>query len=311
MATTGESSSATVDTSAGHLSVHIPGAHPDEVHFLFERQPKRLGYSFVASIGVQAAVVALLIVLSRFAPPVTEGLSLVFERPNEQIVWLPEKGPGGGGGGGGNKMPDPPRKAELPGKAKITVPVEKPPVIEPPKEPPKEEPKEEPKPIEAITIPALAQASAAETLTGAIDTKPGPPTLSQGSGSGGGAGTGTGTGIGPGTGSGLGPGSGGGTGGGFYQPGNGVTTPIALDQVKPQYTSEAMRARIQGTVWVECIVQTTGVCTDVHVVRSLDQTFGLDREAVKAAQQWRFKPGMRFGQPVPVLVTIELSFALR
>jgi protein TonB len=90
-----------------------------------------------------------------------------------------------------------------------------------------------------------------------------------------------------------------------------VTTPIALDQVKPQYTSEAMRARIQGTVWVECIVQPNGVCTDVHVVRSLDPNFGLDQEAVKAARQWRFKPGTRLGQPVPVLVTIELSFALR
>jgi len=55
----------------------------------------------------------------------------------------------------------------------------------------------------------------------------------------------------------------------------------------------------------------TGVCTDVQVVRSLDPTFGLDNEAVKAARQWRFKPGMRLGQPVPVLVTIELTFALR
>lgn len=270
--------------------------------------PKRKRNTQISTVVGYVSLVALVVFLSTVLP---EPPSLRQDPDLPDLIFVMTEGPGGGGGGGGNKMPDPPRKAELPGKAKITVPVEKPPVIEPPKEPPKEEPKEEPKPIEAITIPALAQASAAETLTGAIDTKPGPPTLSQGSGSGGGAGTGTGTGIGPGTGSGLGPGSGGGTGGGFYQPGNGVTTPIALDQVKPQYTSEAMRARIQGTVWVECIVQTTGVCTDVHVVRSLDQTFGLDREAVKAAQQWRFKPGMRFGQPVPVLVTIELSFALR
>ncbi len=43
----------------------------------------------------------------------------------EDIVWLNEPGPGGGGGGGGNKTPEPPKKAELPGKEKITVPVEK------------------------------------------------------------------------------------------------------------------------------------------------------------------------------------------
>ena len=45
--------------------------------------------------------------------------------PVNDIVWLAVPGPGGGGGGGGNKAPEPPRKAELPGKDKITVPVEK------------------------------------------------------------------------------------------------------------------------------------------------------------------------------------------
>ena len=71
-----------------------------------------------------------------------------------------------------------------------------------------------------------------------------------------------------------------------------------------------MRARIQGTVWVECVVQTNGACSDTKVVRSLDQTFGLDQEALKAARQFKFRPGVRMGEPVAVLVTIELSFSL-
>ena len=49
----------------------------------------------------------------------------------------------------------------------------------------------------------------------------------------------------------------------------------------------------------------------VQIVRSLDPTFGLDQEAVKAVRKWRFAPGTRFGQPVPVLVEIELTFTLR
>ena len=296
----------TVNASAGHLSVHIPGAHPEEISFAFERQPARLGFSVGASILLDACLLALLIVANRWTPPSTDTVAALVP-PSDQIIWLAEPGPGGGGGGGGNKMPDPPRKAELPGKDKITVPIEKPPVLEPPKE----EPKEEPTPIEALTIPAVTLAAANETLMGTIDVASTPSTLSQGSGAGGGAGTGVGTGVGPGTGSGLGPGSGGGTGGGTYRPGNGVTTPVPINEVKPQYTSEAMRARIQGQVWVECVVQPNGECTGVQVVRSLDQTFGLDREAVKAAEKWRFRPGTRLGQPVPVLVTIELSFALR
>jgi TonB family protein len=202
-------------------------------------------------------------------------------------------------------MKEPPRKAELPGKDKITVPVEKPPSLEAPKQA-----KVEPNPLEQLVIPAKTLAAAQDSLPGAIDGPPGPPTLSQGAGSGGGSGTGSGTGIGPGTGSGLGPGSGGGTGGGVFRPGNGVTAPVPLYIPKPQYTADAMRARIQGTVWVECVVQTSGMCTEAHVVRSLDPTFGLDQEAVKAARLFRFKPGMRMGEQVPVQVTIELSFSL-
>jgi TonB family protein len=112
-------------------------------------------------------------------------------------------------------------------------------------------------------------------------------------------------------GSGLGPGFGGGTGGGTYRPGNGVTLPRVLREIKPQYTSDAMRAKVQGTVLLECVVRTDGSVGDVQVVRSLDPTFGLDQEAVKAARQWRFAPGTRQGEPVAVLITIELTFTLR
>src|SRR6185312_9021040 len=120
-----------------------------------------------------------------------------------------------------------------------------------------------------------------ESLPGAIEAPPGPPTISQGPGNGGGSGTGTGSGIGPGNGSGLGPGSGGGTGGGVYQPGNGVSLPQLLHEVKPAYTSDAMRAKIQGTVLLQCVVRPDGSVTDIQVLRSLDSVFGLDQEAIK------------------------------
>jgi protein TonB len=81
--------------------------------------------------------------------------------------------------------------------------------------------------------------------------------------------------------------------------------------VKPQYTAEAMRAKVQGTVWLNCVVLPDGTVGNVEIVRSLDSSFGLDQEAVKAAKQWRFRPGVRQGEPVPVLVTIELTFTLR
>jgi hypothetical protein len=49
----------------------------------------------------------------------------------------------------------------------------------------------------------------------------------------------------------------------------------------------------------------------VKVMRSLDPVFGLDQEAMKAARQFRFVPGTRFGEPVAVLVSFEIEFTLR
>ena len=56
---------------------------------------------------------------------------------------------------------------------------------------------------------------------------------------------------------------------------------------------------------------TDGSVGSVSVTRSLDATFGLDREAVSAAKQWRFKPGTKDGKPVAVRVAIELTFTLK
>lgn len=66
---------------------------------------------------------------------------------------------------------------------------------------------------------------------------------------------------------------------------------------------------ISGEVPLECVVNTKGEVTDVKILRSLDATFGLDQEAIKTARQWRFSPGTRLGEPVPVvnLNRIELS----
>ena len=257
-----------------------------------------------ASLGTHiGAVLFFIFVIARMPPPAPSTAPP--ERMPSDIVWLNTPGPGGGGGGGGNRNPDPPKKAELPGREKITVPVAKPPTLTP--EPPK---KDTPKPETAqLNIPAVTMSAGIQEMAGTLT---GLPTVSsQGSGTGTGAGTGSGSGIGSGTGSGLGPGSGGGTGGGVYRPGNGVLMPTVISEVKPSYTADAMRQKIQGIVMVEAVVMPDGGVGQVQVVRSLDPTFGLDQEAVKAVRRWRFRPGTRFGQPVPVLVEIELTFTLR
>ena len=98
----------------------------------------------------------------------------------------------------------------------------------------------------------------------------------------------------------------------IYEPGaSGVSLPVAVYEVKPEYTRAAMQAKIQGAVWMSIVVNDTGEVADVQVSQSLDSEFGLDQEAVDAAWQWKFKPGAKDGHPVAVRVTVEMRFTLR
>ncbi|MCC7125506.1 MAG: energy transducer TonB [Acidobacteria bacterium] len=287
--------------------LHVRADRPVDVHFSFERPQSSLGAW--ASVGTHIALLVIAVLVSRYQPE-RAPVEIPPPTPLDRIIWIAEPGPGGGGGGGGNKSPDPPRKIEMPGKEAITVPVAPRPTPAPPKI---EKPEPEPPPLEPLNIPAVNMAAAEQMLPGTIQSEStaAPASASQGSGSGGGAGTGSGTGIGPGQGSGLGDGRGGGTGGGAYRPGAGITVPRVLQEARPNYTADAMRAKIQGSVYLECIVMPDGTVGDVRVTKSLDPIFGLDQEAIKAAKRWRFTPGMRQGEPVPVLITIELTFTLR
>lgn len=94
-----------------------------------------------------------------------------------------------------------------------------------------------------------------------------------------------------------------------FLPGPGTVSPVPTFIPKPSYTPEAMGQHISGVARVECIVLPGGSCTNAHLVRSLDPRFGLDDQALRNVTEWKFTPGSRQGQPVPVLVTIDVSFS--
>lgn len=286
------------EMTSGHLTVRPDSSGPAEVRFMFENQEKRSFGAGTASILAHAAFIGICVLIAQLVPERVYE-TILPERLAEDIVWLVEPGPGGGGGGG-NESPEPPQQAELPGEEKISVPAVPPPEPIPTPDPPEDEPP----PLIELNIPAQQMAAATTVTPGVLDATPTVSTADS-------RGSGTGTGAGAGQGSGLGPGSGGGTGGGVFDLGSGVLPPRILEKVDPRYTAEAMRAKVQGTVVVQAIVRPDGSVTDVEVVKSLDPTFGLDQEAVRAARQWRFYPGTRFGEPVSVRISIELAFTLR
>jgi TonB family protein len=91
----------------------------------------------------------------------------------------------------------------------------------------------------------------------------------------------------------------------------GVTAPKWLSPAKPRYTEKALRAKIQGEVVMDCLVETDGTVGEVRVVKSLDTVYGLDDAAVEAARMYVFAPATRNGKPIPVVVTLSIHFTLR
>jgi protein TonB len=90
-----------------------------------------------------------------------------------------------------------------------------------------------------------------------------------------------------------------------------VTAPVPVRQVKPAYTPAALAAKVMGSVTLEVEVLANGTVGNVKVLKSLDRSYGLDQEAIRAARQWLFIPGTSGGKPVDVIVQLILDFNLR
>jgi TonB family protein len=94
----------------------------------------------------------------------------------------------------------------------------------------------------------------------------------------------------------------------IYHIGGGVSAPSLVFSTDPEYTEKARRAKYQGVCVVALIVDEQGNPQRVQVVRHLGM--GLDKKAVEAVRQYRFKPAMLRGEPVAVTVNIEVNFKI-
>ncbi len=88
-----------------------------------------------------------------------------------------------------------------------------------------------------------------------------------------------------------------------------TTEPTVIHKTEPQYTKEALDAKVEGVVILSSMIGEDGVPSDVKLVRGLGM--GLDEKAVECLQQWRFKPATNyFNEPVSTKVTVEMNFRL-
>jgi len=225
-------------------------------------------------------------------------LTMDLETPLYMPNMQPEPQQMGGGGGGGLNSPIPASRGEAPKPAREQF---VPPTVE-----------ERVTTPQIVMEPTLVIQPNVELPTANMDVwgdplaQIGPP--SSGQGSGGGIGDGSGTGVGSGSGPGFGPGEGGGIGGGVYRIGGGVTAPQLVQEVEPEYSEEARKAKYQGTVVLYVVIDEDGLPRDLKVLKPLG--LGLDEKAMEAVKQWRFRPAYLNGEAVAVAAQVEVNFRL-
>src|SRR5579859_6649628 len=260
---------------------------------------ENFGWTQAISIGIHASVFALLILLPlvwKFSTPTqakNKNVDVTAIDLSPYMAKLPAGAKKAGGGGGANdhtlapvnkgKLPKFQWTQFTPPQVKIQNPNPKlamdPSLLGPPD----------------LKVPNLNAANFGDPLANGVSDS---------------LGHGNGTGIGSGTGGGLGPGEGGGTGGGAFRAGvNGVGVPECYYQPDPPYSEEARKAKYQGIVVVEAIIETDDRVTNIRIVKS--PGLGLDEKTIETVRQWRCKaasgPG---GKPVRTSVPIEVSFRL-
>jgi TonB family protein len=90
--------------------------------------------------------------------------------------------------------------------------------------------------------------------------------------------------------------------------GNGVSPPRVIHQQDPKFSEEARQAKYQGTMTLLLVVDSLGDVKDLEIASPLG--LGLDEQAMTAVSTWKFQPGMKDGQPVPIQLVIEVDFHL-
>jgi TonB family protein len=227
-----------------------------------------------------------------------------------------------GGGGGGREELKPASYGKLP-QASLDIPQ----VVAPDPHPPVIKNPSLPVAASIVADPALFPPDTRPIAYG--DPKSRSTEVSSGPGTGNGIGTGRGGGVGSGEDGGVGPGRGGNTGGGDRRDGGGgpgggggggedynkTFAPKDVSQKariisrpEPQYTEEARKNQISGTVVLRAVLGSNGAVTGIRAVSGLP--FGLTEKAISAAHQIKFVPAQKDGRAVSQYIQIEYNFNL-
>jgi TonB family protein len=88
-----------------------------------------------------------------------------------------------------------------------------------------------------------------------------------------------------------------------------ITPPRLTEVASPDYTPEAKKKKIEGTVTLAIVIDKKGDVADAKVIKGLG--YGLDENAIIAVKEWKYKPAEKDGEAIAVKLEVTTDFYLR
>lgn len=85
-----------------------------------------------------------------------------------------------------------------------------------------------------------------------------------------------------------------------------ITPPRLSEVASADYTPEAKKKKIAGSVSLMIVVDKKGDVTDAKVIKGLG--YGLDENAIIAVKEWKYKPAEKDGEPIAVKMEVTVEF---
>jgi protein TonB len=92
------------------------------------------------------------------------------------------------------------------------------------------------------------------------------------------------------------------------RPGGDIKAPARVSYAPPVYPAIAQSARVEGTVILEAVIDEAGAVKNLKILKSVPL---LDEAARQAVSKWRYSPTTLNGVPVPVVMTVTVTFTLK
>jgi len=86
----------------------------------------------------------------------------------------------------------------------------------------------------------------------------------------------------------------------------GATNPVLVSSAEPSSSEEAIKAKLEGTVYLCVLIDLSGEPSEIYLLHQLGM--GLDQKAIEAVKKWRFQPALLNGEPIPFETIVELTF---